>query len=87
MNYFLYILKCADGSLYTGVALDLKRRLAEHNHSTLGAKYTRGRRPLKLVYSQKFLNRSLAQKAESLTKKLPRAEKLKLIASRKKKPV
>ena len=78
--YYLYILKCADKTLYTGITVDLKRRVAEHNLSERGAKYTRARRPVKLVFSKKFKNRSLASKAESKIKKLTRVEKLKLIA-------
>lgn len=77
--YYLYILKCSDGTLYTGITVDLKRRVGEHNSSKLGAKYTRTRRPVKLVYSKKFRNRSLATKAEGKIKKLSRIQKLKLI--------
>jgi putative endonuclease len=77
--YHLYILKCADGTLYTGITVDLARRVGEHNSSKLGAKYTRARRPVKLVYSKRFKNRSTASKAESRIKKLSRSEKLKLI--------
>jgi putative endonuclease len=77
--YYLYILKCADNTLYTGITVDLDRRVGEHNNSKLGAKYTRARRPVKLVYSKKFTNRSLASKAESAIKKLSRTEKLKKI--------
>lgn len=74
--YYLYILKCADGTLYTGITVDLERRLAEHNSSRLGAKYTRSRRPVKLVYSKKFRNRATASRAEFRIKHLSRAEKL-----------
>jgi len=77
--YHLYILKCSDKSLYTGIARDLVRRVKEHNTSKLGAKYTRGRRPVKLVYSKKFRNRSTASKAEARIKMLSREEKLQLI--------
>ena len=77
--YYLYIVRCKDKTLYTGIATDLERRLGEHNNSRLGAKYTLARRPVKLVYSKKFRNRSLASKEESRTKKLSREEKLKLI--------
>lgn len=77
--YHLYILKCADKSLYTGITTDLKRRVGEHNSSKLGARYTKPRRPVKLVYSQKFKNRSLASIAEARIKKLPRKLKLELI--------
>lgn len=76
--YTLYLLQCADQTLYTGITVDLKRRIHEHNHSKLGAKYTRGRRPVKLVYSKKFRNRSSASKAESRIKRLSRVEKLEL---------
>jgi putative endonuclease len=77
--YNLYILKCRDGTLYTGIATDLKRRLIEHNGSKLGAKYTSARRPVKLVYTKKFRNRSTASIEESQIKKLKRIEKLELI--------
>lgn len=76
--YYLYILECADKTLYTGITVDLERRVNEHNSSKLGAKYTRARRPVKLVYSKKFRDRSLASKAESKIKKLTRKEKIKL---------
>ncbi|MBU2265069.1 GIY-YIG nuclease family protein [Patescibacteria group bacterium] len=79
IRYYLYILKCQDKTLYTGIAVDLKRRLGEHNDSKLGAKYTLARRPVKLVYAKKFRNRSLASKEESRIKKMSREEKLKLI--------
>lgn len=74
--YYLYIVKCADRSLYIGITVDLERRLREHNSMKLGAKYTRVRRPVKLVYSKKFRNRSTASKAEYRLKQLSRAEKL-----------
>ena len=77
--YYLYILKCSDGTLYTGITVDLKRRMGEHNSSKLGAKYTKARRPVELIYSKKFKNRSLASKEESRIKKLTREEKLTLI--------
>jgi len=77
--YYLYILKCADGTLYTGITTDLKRRVSEHNNTKLGAKYTASRRPVKMVYSKKFKDRSLASKEEARIKKLSRIDKLKLI--------
>jgi len=76
--YFLYILQCADNTLYTGITTDLDRRLKEHNNSKLGAKYTKIRRPVKLVYSQQFTDRSEASKEESRIKKLSRQQKLSL---------
>jgi putative endonuclease len=77
--YYLYILKCADKTLYTGITVDLERRIKEHNFSKLGAKYTSSRRPVKLVYSKKFRNRSLALKEENRIKNSSRKEKLLLI--------
>ncbi|MFA4818828.1 MAG: GIY-YIG nuclease family protein [Patescibacteria group bacterium] len=77
--YHLYILKCVDGTLYAGITVDLARRVKEHNLSKRGAKYTRGRRPVKLVYAKKFCHRSTASVAESRIKKLSRMEKVKMI--------
>ncbi|OGH91980.1 MAG: endonuclease [Candidatus Magasanikbacteria bacterium RIFOXYD2_FULL_39_9] len=77
--YYLYILECADKSLYTGITVDLERRVIEHNTSKIGAKYTRARRPVKLVYQKRFRNRSNASKAEAKVKGLSREEKLELI--------
>jgi putative endonuclease len=77
--YYLYILKCSDGTLYTGITCDLKRRIGEHNFSNLGARYTRFRRPVKLVYFKNFRNRSTASRAEAKTKSLSRKEKLEMI--------
>lgn len=79
--YHLYILKCADGTLYTGITTDLKRRVGEHNSSKFGARYTRSRGPVKIVYSKKFKNRSTASKEEAKVKKLKRVDKLHLIKS------
>ena len=77
--YFVYILECADRTLYTGIAVDLEKRIQEHNYSELGAKYTRGRRPVKLVFTKEFPDRSSASKEEARIKKLSRKEKLKLL--------
>ncbi len=77
--YFLYILECADGTLYVGITTDVERRVFEHNGSKLGAKYTRGRRPVALVYSRAFADRSEASVEEARIKKLSRAGKLGLI--------
>lgn len=78
--YFVYILRCADGTLYCGITTDLERRVEEHNSSDRGAKYTRGRRPVELVYSVAFDDRSRASKEEHRIKKMTREEKLKLIS-------
>jgi putative endonuclease len=80
--YYLYIIKCADKTLYTGITTDLKRRIIEHNSSKLGARFTSSRRPVKLVYSKKFKNRSIASKEEARIKKLKRIEKLKLVKNK-----
>lgn len=82
--YYLYILQCVDGTLYTGITTDLKRRVAEHGAGKLGAKYTSARRPVKLVFSKKFKNRSTASKQEALIKKMKRAEKLEMVKTQKK---
>ena len=78
--YFVYLLRCADGTLYTGFTNDLARRLAAHNAGR-GAKYTRGRRPVELVYWESFSNKSSALRRECAIKRLSRAEKLSLIQS------
>ncbi len=77
--YYLYILRCADGTLYTGITVNIIRRLQEHNSSSLGAKYTAARRPVKLLYSKKYLKRSTASRAEAGMKKLRREKKLQII--------
>jgi len=77
MNY-VYILKCNDGTLYTGWTTDLEKRLQTHN-SGLGAKYTRARLPVKLEYYEEYEEKSDALKREAAIKKLTREEKLKLI--------
>lgn len=79
MSYFVYVLRCADETLYTGITTDIERRVEEHNSSDKGAKYTKLRRPVELVYSEKSENRSSASKREYAIKKLSRAQKLELI--------
>ena len=79
MAYFTYILECIDKTLYTGITTDLERRVYEHNNSSKGAKYTKLRRPVTLVYSEILQNRSQASKREHAIKKLSRQEKLELI--------
>jgi putative endonuclease len=75
-SYVVYLLECADGTLYTGVTTDIARRLAEHNEGEKGAKYTRARRPVKVVYEETCASRSEAQKREAEIRKLSRAAKL-----------
>jgi len=78
--WWVYLVKCADNSLYCGVTIDTKRRLDEHNNDDKkGAKYTKTRRPVQLVFKQSQLNRSEACKEEARIKKLTRKQKLELI--------
>ena len=76
--FYVYILKCRDNTLYTGYTVDLKRRIETHNKG-LGAKYTRGRLPVEIVYQEVFSSKSEAIKREIELKKLSRLEKLDLI--------
>jgi len=79
-SWFVYIVQCKDQSLYTGIAKNLVKRLQAHNHGRDGAKYTRARRPVRLVYLEMFSSRSAAAKREYALKQLRRVEKLRLIA-------
>lgn len=83
MNYFVYIVKCSDESLYTGITTDVHRRIKEHNglsgKSDAGAKYTRTRRPVNLVYSTECTDRSCASVIEYRIKGLTRKQKQDLI--------
>ncbi len=79
--YHLYILQCADQTFYTGITTDLDRRIREHNTSPRAAKYTRSRRPVALVYSKTYRDRSTASIAEARIKKLSRAEKYDMIVT------
>jgi len=74
----VYILRCADGTLYTGIATDVARRVREHNAGT-GAKYTRGRGPVELLYFREMGSRAQASREEWRIKQLTREEKLELI--------
>lgn len=80
MPYFVYILRCSDGTLYTGITTDLDKRLHDHNQSSAGAKYTRSRRPVALIYSETIPDKSTALKRESAIKKLSRAQKESLVS-------
>lgn len=77
-SWHVYVVRCRDGTLYTGVTNDLERRIAEHNGGR-GCRYTRGRRPVRLRYCEAFLDRSSALKREARIKGLSRWEKLVLI--------
>jgi putative endonuclease len=80
--YFVYILKCADGSLYTGSTNNLPKRLKDHNESKRGAKYTKSRRPVKLIYQYRTVGKALRRENE--IKSWPRPKKLLLLNSGKK---
>ena len=80
MSLFVYILRCGDGTLYTGVTDDVQRRLAAHRAGK-GAKYTRGRGPLELVYTQEQPDKSTALRREFQIKKLTRPQKERLISA------
>ena len=76
-NWYVYILLCRDGTLYTGITNDIKKRMLAHEKGK-GAKYTKGRGPFKLVYENTFNNQSMAMKEENRIKKLSKVQKLKL---------
>jgi putative endonuclease len=80
-TWYVYIVQCADGTLYTGISTDVNRRLHEHNHSKKGAKYTKARRPVTLRYVIECYGRSEAAKEEARIKKLSRENKLSLFTS------
>ena len=80
--FFVYILKCKDGSFYTGITNNLKKRLTNHKNGT-GSKYVRSRLPFELVYSEEVQNKSEALKRELKIKGLSRKEKMKLILKKK----
>ena len=77
--WWVYIVLCADNTLYTGVTTDVRRRLREHNNTPRGAKYTRARRPVVLAYKKEYSSRTAAQSAEYSLKKQTRAQKLEII--------
>lgn len=78
MDWHVYIVECADGTFYTGITTDLERRILEHN-SGKGARYTSGRGPVHLVYSERAANRSEAGVREAHIKKLSREDKIRMI--------
>ena len=79
--WHVYIVKCADDTLYTGITTDVGRRVKEHNSDLAGAKYTRTRRPVEPVYSRRYKTRSAAAREEWRIKALPRTEKINIIRS------
>jgi putative endonuclease len=79
-SWFVYILSCSDGTFYTGITTDIERRLGEHNAEKTGARYTRARRPVKLVYQETAESRSEAARREYRVRRLPADEKRALVA-------
>ncbi len=79
-NWFIYIIRCADDSLYTGVTTDLDRRINEHNAGKTAARYTRARRPVSLVYHERVDDRATACRREYQIKQLSRLDKQHLLA-------
>lgn len=78
-SWYAYLVLCSDQTLYAGIAKDLRKRLEAHNNGREGAKYTRSRRPVKLVYLEEFDSRSAASRRELQLKRMDRATKLKLV--------
>lgn len=81
-EFSLYIVRCADGTLYTGIATDVSKRLAEHEASPRGARYLRGRGPLQVVFSEVVGDRARASQLEYRVKRLSRTQKLALVEGR-----
>ncbi|PCI98056.1 MAG: endonuclease [Alphaproteobacteria bacterium] len=79
MGWYVYILECSDTTYYTGITTDIERRIGEHT-AGVGAKYTKGRGPLKLMYQEEHADRSFASKREIEIKSLSKAQKLVLIS-------
>ncbi len=77
--YFVYMVRCSDNTLYTGITTNLERRIEEHNISDKGAKYTKARRPVTLVYSEEHSDRSSASKREYIIKKMTKSDKQLLV--------
>ena len=77
--WHVYMVRCSDGTLYTGITNDLEKRIEAHNSGKDGARYTRSRRPVTLVYSEQVESKSAAAKLEYQLKKLPRLKKIRFI--------
>ena len=74
-SYSVYLVECGDGTLYTGIATNVERRIEEHAGTARGARYLRGRGPIRIVFQQVIGDRGLASRIEARVKKLPRADK------------
>ena len=81
MSWYVYMLQCGDGTLYTGITDDVEKRLSAHRTGK-GAKYTRGRGPLELVHTEEMPDKSAALRREIAIKKMSRQEKLKLLENK-----
>jgi len=81
ITWFVYFLRCNDNSLYAGITTDKERRLHQHNHNKLGAKYTRARRPVTLAFLEKSTDKSTASKREYQLRKLPKKQKEHLVST------
>ncbi|MFA7717296.1 MAG: GIY-YIG nuclease family protein [Candidatus Absconditabacterales bacterium] len=79
---YVYILRCKDKTLYTGITNDTEKRLHDHNNSTCGARYTKSRRPVKLIWKKRMKDRVAAMKMEYKVKRLSRARKEELVEGR-----
>ena len=80
LNYYIYILECSDKTLYTGWTNNIEKRIQEHNNGKAGAKYTRSRRPVKMVFVEEHATLPDALKREAQIKKLSRDQKMRIIA-------
>jgi putative endonuclease len=80
-SWFVYVVRCRDGTLYTGISTDVEARIARHNDGT-GARYTRARRPVRLLYTERKRTRANALRREAAIKSLTRAEKIDLVGER-----
>ncbi len=78
-KWYTYMVRCADNTLYTGITTDLERRVGEHNGNKKGARYTRSRRPVELVFSEAHTDRSMASSREMAIKKMRTSEKKALL--------
>jgi putative endonuclease len=82
MNYYVYIVECADGTYYTGSTNDVEKRVHKHNNLKTAAKYTKSRRPVKLVHQEQFQTKSEALKRENQIKQLTRTQKQNLMQTK-----
>ena len=80
-TWYVYLLRCKDNSLYAGITTDISRRLHQHNHTKLGAKYTRAKRPVTLVFLETASNKSTASKREYQLRKLTKTHKEELVST------